>query len=259
MMSTPALPLLPEIWQHEIVGRHLAACRFYTRAALRCTSRAFAALVPPPDDSRKEDEWCELLPVCSVARVVAWAGPNTRGVAITRAAMRIDDWDKFQQLGRVWRYMESSYSFYASWTTSEKWHLCFFECDWARDAEIALHDWFHVALKDCVSHVFSMIVQHMLKNPKNDRAYVWDEHIVYLIRCRTLADWLDLPPDFIRRAYSDELIREKRRGIDGFVRPYLFLVDNVTTIMRSHLRRRMDVICADHAEVERRLFPVAIK
>jgi hypothetical protein len=175
-----------------------------------------------------------------------------------RAAMRIDDWDKFQELGRIWNITaDTFYSHFASFTItrSETWHFRFFECDWARATEIALRHWFRVALMECGSRVFSVIIQRMLENPRNDRDYVWGEDIQYLIRRRTLAGWLSLSPDTVRRNYSDEIIRDKQRGIVDFVLPYQALVETVTTLFRLSLQRDLDVICAAHAEVERRLFP----
>jgi hypothetical protein len=209
--------------------------------------------------------------------VVAWAGKK-RIYHPMCAAIRIDDWDKFQQMKLIWQgQREISFTSFVDWTRSEKWHLRFFDCDWARDPELALRVWFHVSLRWCGSRVFSMIVQRLLESlrtnygwdgltqyigvhsmlqmQKNGIGDVWSEYTLILIRQRTLASFSNTSADDIRRAYSDEIIREKQRGIDEFVYPYLSLLDTVPLVMISSLHRGVRSICADHAEVERRLFP----
>jgi hypothetical protein len=157
-------------------------------------------------------------------------------------------------LKRAWENEEPYFDF-VTWTKDEKWHVHFFECDWARYAENVLHVWFRIALRDCGAHVFSIIVQRMLENPRNNRDYIWEEYMQDMIRRRTLADWLDVHPDDVRRHHSEEGIREKQRGIEEFLLPYKTLVSAMTNMFYLALHSRMDVICTDHYEVEKRLFP----
>jgi hypothetical protein len=256
-MTTSALPLVPELWKHEIVGRHLAACRYYTRAALRCTSRAFAALVPRRHYAPESDEWCELLPVCSVARVVAWAGKDGVCVAM-RAAIRLDDWDKFQQLNLSYEYgSKPFFSPFLPWTRSETWSLRFFECDRVLHLDSALCTWFRESLNHGQPRVFSRVVQLIHEHHRGQKPpYICSRFSLNNVRSCTLAPWQHLSVDYVRQHYSDEIIREKQRGLDEFIHPYLSLLDVMTDDdYFATARVYLTQVCVDHAEVERHLFP----
>ncbi len=64
------MPLLPELWEHEIIKVHLANCAVRTRVMLRRTCRFLYTHCPPPVPDPVSALWLEAL-ACEIGALVA--------------------------------------------------------------------------------------------------------------------------------------------------------------------------------------------